>query len=98
MASGCHVWVPNDRRVFIPDGACFFTVKTELNATVFGKLAAVRLLGIILREAKRRWPFDFGAMVLLPDHLHAIGSLPPGDDRYFTGMNQEGVGLSFPVC
>jgi len=44
-----------------------FTVKTELHAPVFG-----RLLGTIFREAKQRWPFHIAAMVLLPDHLHAM--------------------------
>jgi len=43
--------LPNDRRAFIPGGTYFFTVKTELNAPMFGELAAVRLLGIIIREA-----------------------------------------------
>ncbi len=84
MPSGYHVWMPNDRRAFIPGGAYFSTVKTELNAPVFGQLAAVRLLGTILREAKGRWPFSIAGMVLLPDPLHAIWSLPPGDDRYST--------------
>jgi len=76
--------MPDDRRAFILCGTYFFTVKTELNAPVFGELAAVRLLGTILCEAKQRWPFNLAGMVLLPDHLHAIWSLPPGDDRYST--------------
>ncbi len=65
--------MPNNRCAFIPGGTYFFTVKTELNAPVFGELAAVRLLG----TSKQRWPFNIAAMVLLPDHLHAIWSLPP---------------------
>ena len=28
------------------------------------------------------WPFELTAMVLLPDHLHAVWTLPTGDDRY----------------
>jgi len=56
--------MPNDRRAFIPGGVYFFTVKTELHAPVYGELTAVRLLGIILREAKRQWPFDIS--ILLP--------------------------------
>ncbi len=69
--------MPNDRRAFIPGGTSFFTVKTELNVTVLGELAAVRLLETIHCEAKQRWPLDIAAMVLLPDHLHAIWTLPP---------------------
>ena len=29
-----------------------------------------------------RHPFETIAMVVMPDHLHAIWRLPPGDDRY----------------
>lgn len=41
-----------------------------------------RALGTLLRRAKRRWPFTINAVVLLPDHLHVIWSLPPGDTDY----------------
>lgn len=84
MAAGYHVWMPDYRRSFIPGGTYFFTVKTELNAPVFGELAAVRVLGTVMREAKRRWPFRIDAIVVLPDHLHAIWSLPAGDVGYST--------------
>jgi len=40
------------------------------------------LLGSILRQCILKWPFTIDAIVLLPDHLHAIWSLPPGDDEY----------------
>lgn len=51
-------------------------MKTNHNAPAFGELAAVRLLGTILREAKQRWPFKFSARVVLSDHLYVI-RLPP---------------------
>jgi len=31
-----------------------------------------------------RWPFQIDAVVLLPDHLHAIWSLPRDDTSYST--------------
>ncbi|HEX6986388.1 MAG TPA: transposase, partial [Planctomycetaceae bacterium] len=36
------------------------------------------------RRCQDRWPFAIEAIVLLPDHLHAICSLPRGDDDYPT--------------
>ncbi len=72
----------NYRRAHIPGGTFFFTIKTENNAPIFAEQHNVILLGQIIRETKERWPFEVNAMVLLPDHLHAIWSLPPGDDDY----------------
>ncbi len=41
-----------------------------------------------LRESVRRvreaHPFDIDAMVVLPEHLHAVWTLPPGDTDYPT--------------
>ncbi|MEW4564084.1 transposase [Bremerella sp. JC770] len=72
----------NYRRVKIPGATYFFTVVTEHRAPVFRDEQAVRLLGRILREAQQRWPFHVEGMVLLPEHLHAIWSLPSGDAEY----------------
>ena len=72
----------NYRRAFIPGGTFFFTVKTERNAPIFQKNEAVRILGNVIRETKRLWLFEINAIVLLPDHLHTIWSLPPGDANF----------------
>lgn len=74
--------MPNYRRAHVPGGTYFFTLKTERNAPIFRDANAVQLLGFILRAANEQWPVITHAMVLLPDHLHALWSLPPGDDRY----------------
>lgn len=76
--------MPNYRRAYIPGGTYFFTVKTERNAPIFSDVWAVRLLGNVIRDAKQIWPFTINAMVLLPDHLHAIWTMPRGDDNYST--------------
>lgn len=36
-----------------------------------------------MRETKRVQPFRVVAMVVLPEHLHAIWTLPEGDADYF---------------
>lgn len=39
-------------------------------------------LRVALGTVKRTHPFCVDAMVILPEHLHAIWTLPPGDDDY----------------
>ncbi len=72
----------NYRRAKIAGGMYFFTVVTENRAPIFHREPIARMLGRIIREAQRRWPFRVPAVVLLPDHLHAIWSLPRGDFAY----------------
>jgi len=36
------------------------------------------------RAVRSRYPFDMDAMVLLPEHLPCIWTLPPGDDDFAT--------------
>lgn len=74
--------MPNYRRFFQPGGTYFFTLKTECNAPVFREPSAIQLLGSVIRATKERWPMDIVALVLLPDHLHSIWSLPSGDANY----------------
>jgi putative transposase len=74
--------VPNFRRSFVPGGTYFFTVVTDRRAPIFDDPRARRILGAALRECRERRPFRTVAIVLLPDHLHAIWALPPGDDAY----------------
>ncbi len=76
--------MPNYRRYFVPGGTYFFTLKTERNAPLFRVEPNVRLLGEVIREMKGKWPLTINAIVLLPDHLHTIWSLPPGDADYPT--------------
>lgn len=71
--------MPNYRRARIPGGTFFFTVVTDRRRRVFADPAARALLGSVFRRCVLRWPFVMPAIVLLPDHLHAIWSLPPGD-------------------
>lgn len=78
--------MPNYRRYFVEGGTYFFTLKTEANASTFNQSSAATLLGEVTREAQSRWPFEVVAMVLLPDHLHTIWTLPPGDAAYPTRL------------
>ncbi len=70
------------RRDVSPGATYFFTVVTAERRPVFRDAAMVRLLVDILREEKARRPFRTEALVILPDHLHTIWTLPHGDARY----------------
>jgi putative transposase len=75
------------RRYFVPGGTYFFTVVTERRAPLFAAESARTTLGHVMRECQARHPFTVIAIVLLPDHLHALWELPPGDDRYSLRWN-----------
>ena len=74
--------MPNWRRAKVPGGVYFFTVVTDGRRPVFADAEARTRLGTVMRRCRDRWPFETLAVVLLPDHLHAIWSLPAGDDAY----------------
>jgi len=67
------------RRTFHPGGSFFFTVVTARRRPLFAAPDAVALLGTALRAVRRLRPFDVDAIVVLPDHLHCIWTLPEGD-------------------
>lgn len=74
--------MPNYRRARVPGGSYFFTVVTHARRQFLTEGPPSRLLGSIIRRCQLRWPFAIDAIVLLPDHLHAIWTLPPGDKEY----------------
>lgn len=74
--------MPNYRRAFVPGGTFFFTVVTYNRYPLFDDVTAVRLLGQAIREEQQSHPFTIDAIVLLPDHLHTIWTLPHGDSNY----------------
>lgn len=74
--------MPNYRRAHVPGGSFFFTLVTNRRARLFAQPPARRLLGSVFRRCILKWPFRINALVLLPEHLHAIWSLPPGDTEY----------------
>jgi putative transposase len=70
--------VTNYRRNFICGGSFFFTANlAERRLRLL--VEHVDLLREAFRHVRRRHPFDIDAIVVLPDHLHAIWTLPEGD-------------------
>lgn len=70
------------RRRQVPGGSFFFTVVTERRAAILGNDLARDLLRTAFRDCRQRWPFRVDALVMLPNHLHAIWTLPPDDPDY----------------
>ncbi|WP_082176072.1 REP-associated tyrosine transposase [Pseudaestuariivita atlantica] len=71
------------RRFRVPGGTYFFTV--ALNRR--GSDLLVREIGALRRAWAQTWaerPFTTDAIVVLPDHLHAIWTLPEGDSDFST--------------
>mgnify|MGYP006287006385 CR=1 FL=1 len=72
------------RRYRVPGCTWFFTVVTAHRRTWLRHAWARATLGGVMREVRTESPFETVAIVILPDHLHAIWRLP-GDDDDFAG-------------
>lgn len=80
-----HVWrafharvMPNYRRVRVPGGTYFFTVNLlERHRRLL--VERIDVLRLAFAEARAARPFFVVAAVVLPDHLHCVWTLPPGD-------------------
>lgn len=71
------------RRADIAGGTYFFTVNLlERKRSLL--VDHIDLLRNVIGNVKYRHPFHIDAMVVLPDHLHALWTLPAGDRDYPT--------------
>jgi putative transposase len=75
--------MPNYRRAFVPGGCWFFTVNLlERQKTLL--VEHIELLRLAVAATRRNRPFAIDAFVVLPDHLHAVWTLPPDDADFST--------------
>ena len=74
--------MPNYTRALFAGGTWFFTAVTDGRSPWLAEPLAVRCLTNALRAVRRRHPFGMDALVVLPDHVHAIWRLPPGDTLF----------------
>ncbi len=70
------------RRVRQNGGTYFFTVVTNKRKKILCEKSSVDLLRDAFRIVKDKHPFTIDAMVVLPDHLHCMWTLPENDDDY----------------
>ncbi len=71
------------RRADVKGGTYFFTVNlAERNKTFLTD--EIDSLRLVINRVKKQHPFQLNAMVVLPDHLHALLTLPLDDKDYST--------------
>ncbi len=75
--------MPNYLRAFVPGGCWFFTVNLlERRQTLL--VDHIATLREAVARTRQRLPWTIDAFVVLPDHLHAVWTLPPGDADFST--------------
>src|SRR6202035_1573757 len=75
--------MPNYRRAFVPGGCWFFTVNLLERRKVL-LVDHIDLLGAAVDKTRIHYRFVINAVVVLPDHIHAVWTLPPGDADFST--------------
>ena len=73
--------MPDYRRNRVPGGTYFFTVN-QLDRRRRLLIEHIEVLRSAMRGVRNRQPFHIDAWVVLPDHLHCLWTLPPGDTDY----------------
>ena len=69
------------RRNYVPGGSYFFTVTLRDRGSRM-LTDHLDLLRAAFREVRRERPFTIDAIVILPEHIHAVMTMPEGDADY----------------
>jgi putative transposase len=77
----------NYRRIFMPVATWFFTVNLAPRDNQAMLVEHIEELRQAFRYVQQRRVFQIDAIVILPDHLHSIWTLPDGDSDYSTRWN-----------
>ncbi len=81
------------RRTDIAGGTYFFTVNlAERKRTLL--IDHVNVLRKVLKQVKQKHPFSIDAIIVLPDHLHMLWTLPKDDCDYPTRLMLIKAGFS----
>ncbi|MBU2964839.1 transposase [Amphritea sp. 2_MG-2023] len=76
--------MPDYRRMKVQGGTYFFTVNCAERHNQSLLTDHISSLRKIFRNVKHHHPFKIDAIVVLPEHLHCIWTLPPGDMDFKT--------------
>jgi len=71
----------NYRRVQQSGGIFFFTVTLRDRSSLF-LTKYIDELRFAFRDTQLKRPFKINAIVILPEHVHCLWTLPPGDSDY----------------
>jgi len=74
--------MPRYLRPKMAGGTFFFTVVIFLRRTFFARESSRRILIQAIREVQELYPLTIEALVLLPDHLHSLWTMPEGDKDF----------------
>ncbi len=74
--------MPNYRRYRVSGGTYFFTVNLLARYPNDLLVRHIDILRSVVRDVRNKRPFVIDAWVVLPDHLHCVWTLPPGDDDF----------------
>jgi putative transposase len=75
--------MPNYRRWRVPGGSYFFTLNLHDRSQRL-LVDHIDVLRAAFRAIQRLHPFHIDAIVVLPEHLHCVWTLPEADDDYST--------------
>lgn len=76
--------MPNYRRAYIPGGTWFFTVNLLQRHSNNLLVREIEILRTTLKRVLTDYPFRIDAWEVLPEHIHCMWTLPPGDDDFST--------------
>ena len=79
--------MPNYRRLRVAGGTYFFTVKLRDPESQL-LIEEVSVLREAFRTVMSTHPFVIDAIVIMPNHLHTLWTLPAGDSDYSTRWRQ----------
>lgn len=74
--------MPNFRRFRVPGGTYFFTINLLERYPNDLLVRHIESLREAVSKVKQDRPLHIDAWVVLPDHLHAVWTLPAGDDDF----------------
>lgn len=80
--------MPEYRRAQVPGGTFFITIVTFKRSPIFSNPQARAFLHGSWEDVTKRFPFTTEAICMLPDHIHALITLPE-DDANFSSRIRE---------
>jgi len=72
------------RRAKTPGATYFFTLITHHRCHILCELENINLLRAAFRYVMKKYPFKIDAIIILPDHLHCLWTLPENDADFST--------------
>ena len=71
-------------RAYQPGGCYFFTVVTDARKHLFSDVSNIERLRRAFEHVMIKRPFTIDAIVIMPDHIHAVWNLPEHDADFST--------------